>query len=418
MTRREKRSLVFRRQSARDTATKLNIPFRKIIALCLLSACTSVGGRSPRAERIDLLARTIADSVFAEQLAPGVRALRLVQLTKPWRAAVLEVDLDKCVSVHSVKGATVAVGRTTTSALLASIDPGMRPLAAMNADFFLFTPPGVPTNAHVERGHLLSGPIARPVFAMTNAHRPWIGVLTAEAQLLTVRGVVPLKTWNRPTAGVSGVVDNAWGVPLDSIVRRTAWLLTPVATKSRKTIDQRYVATRLSSTRAPIISSDTLLVVGVPDSPNTLGPIVAGDTVRVTRTLAPFMPMDAVGGHPQLLRDSSVLGTVDSAGDAGFRGLNPRTAIGYSNEGKTLLLAVIDGRQPGYSVGMTLRQTADLFRALGATHAVNLDGGGSSVMVVSDARETSRVRSLTHPSDSVGQRPVANALAVLGSCGR
>ncbi|MEP6763473.1 MAG: phosphodiester glycosidase family protein [Gemmatimonadaceae bacterium] len=392
--------------------------FQLVIATCLLASCTSAGRRGARDEHIDLLARSIADSVFAEQLAPGVRVLRLVHLAEPWRAAVLEVNFDACVSVRAVKGGTVAVGRTTTSALLAGIDPALRALAAVNADFFLFTPPGVPTNAHVEQGRLVSGPINRAVFAMTNARRPWIGVLHASAQLQTARGVIPLNTWNRPSDSASGVVDAAWGIPLDSIARRNAWILAPIATKSAKANDQRYVAARLQNAGIPMATGDTLLIVGLRSSTNISLQLVAGDTVRVSRTLAPFMPMEAVGGQPELMRDSIVLGTVDSAGNAGFRGLNPRTAIAYGDRGQRLLLAVIDGRQPGYSMGMTLRQTADLFRALGATHAINLDGGGSSAMVVTDARAASRVRVLTHPSDTVGQRPVANALAVLRSCGQ
>jgi exopolysaccharide biosynthesis protein len=71
-------------------------------------------------------------------------------------------------------------------------------------------------------------------------------------------------------------------------------------------------------------------------------------------------------------------------------------------------------------MGMSLRQTADLFRALGATDAVNLDGGGSSAMAVRGPTATSssdaRAHLVNHPSDSVGERPVANALALLRSC--
>ena len=395
---------------------KMSWPSRLIFLTCTLAACTSASGRTARDERVDALAHTIADSVFAEQLAPGVRVLHLVHLAEPWRAAVLEVNLDACVSIRAVKGANVAVGRTTTSALLTGIDPTLRPLAAVNADFFLFTPPGVPTNVHVEQGRLLSGPIDRAAFAMTTAGRPWIGVFTASAQLQTSRGTIQLKTWNRPSDGVSGVVDAGWGIPLDSVARKAAWVLTPIATKNKNANDQRYVATRLPTARTPIATGDTLMIVGVRNSANTALQLVAGDTVRVSRTLAPFMPVEAVGGQPQLMRDSIVLGTVDSAGNAGFRGLNPRTAIGYGSDGKRVLLAVIDGRQPGFSMGMTLQQEAELFRALGAKDAMNLDGGGSSVMVVSDANETSRLRLLTHPSDTVGQRPVSNALAVLRSC--
>ena len=59
---------------------------------------------------------------------------------------------------------------------------------------------------------------------------------------------------------------------------------------------------------------------------------------------------------------------------------------------------------------------ANLFRALGATDAINLDGGGSSAMAVNDPRAPNGHRLANHPSDSVGERPVANALAVLRSC--
>jgi hypothetical protein len=57
---------------------------------------------------------------------------------------------------------------------------------------------------------------------------------------------------------------------------------------------------------------------------------------------------------------------------------NPRTAVGVNQQGTTLYLAVVDGRQPGWSVGMTLPELANVFLAMGAWRAINLDGGGSS----------------------------------------
>ncbi len=404
-----------------------------------VSACTSTGGRTASNGRVAVLARTVADTVSTELLAPGVQLHRLVNITSPWRASVLDVDLAACVSVRSVKGGPVAVGRVKTSALLTSLDPALRPVAAVNADFFSFTPPGVPVNAHVENGRLLSGPIERPVFAMTAAGRAWIGRLLVTGQLQTARATIPLVTWNRPTAGKVGIVDAAWGIALDSIVARTAWVLAPIVATSRVQArtaravapnarpanssapsDQRYLVSPLSRTRSSIVTGDTLLLVGAraaaTGSVAVPMAISAGDTVRVSRTLEPFMPTTAVGGQPQLLRASAFVGAVDSVNDAAFRGLNPRTAIGYADRGRRLLLVVVDGRQPGYSMGMSLRQTAELFRALGATDALNLDGGGSSAMVVTDPRAPTRTRFVTHPSDSAGERPVANALAVLRSC--
>jgi hypothetical protein len=380
-------------------------------AIALFAACASGRNASANDARLPALARTIADSVSVELLSPGVRLLRVTQLAAPWRATILDVDLNACVSVQSVKGASVAVGRATTSALLNTLDAALQPIAAVNADFFLFTPPGVPVGAHIERGVMLSGPIERPVFAMTANRRPFIGKLTVSGELRTSHGVIALRTWNRPTAKLSGVIDAHWGIPLDSTVVKTAWLLSPISASGA---DQQFVATPLLAARIALTAGDTLLAVNVPL-------LRSGDTVRVAHALAPVSPAYAVGGFPVLLRDSAIVDDVDSVSNAGFRGLNPRTAIAYADHGRHLLIAVIDGRQPRYSMGMSLRQTADLFRALGATDAVNLDGGGSSAMVVRALASNTfaagaRTRLVNHPSDSVGERPVANALALLRSC--
>lgn len=326
---------------------------------------------------------------------------------------MLEVDLAKCVDIRAVKGGDVAVGRTTTGKLLAGMEPALRAVAAVNADFFLFTPPGVPVGAMITRGRMISGPIDRPVFAMTANNRPWIGRLVVNAQLQTLRGSVPIATWNRPGARNSGVVDAAWGIPLDSTIARPVWLLAPIGLRGKA---MRYVAAQFSPSRSYVVTGDTLLVIGVRDVVNAPAPLRANDTVTITRAFSPITPREAVGGQPVLLRDSAIVGAVDSVNDAPFRDLNPRTALGYTDHGRRLLLMVIDGRQPKYSMGMSLRNMAGLFRALGATDAINLDGGGSSAMAITDANAPSHIRLATHPSDTAGERPVANALAVLRSC--
>ncbi len=89
---------------------------------------------------------------------------------------------------------------------------------------------------------------------------------------------------------------------------------------------------------------------------------------------------------------------------------HPRTAAGVSRDGRTLLLLVVDGRQPGWSIGATLPELAVLMLEAGAGDAVNLDGGGSSAMW---HREPGAVagRVLNRPSDG-RVRPVANHLGV------
>ncbi len=65
---------------------------------------------------------------------------------------------------------------------------------------------------------------------------------------------------------------------------------------------------------------------------------------------------------------------------------HPRTAAGTSQDGRYLYLVVIDGRQPGYSVGATTEETAEWMRRFGAYDALNLDGGGSTCMAMDDGR--------------------------------
>ena len=60
-------------------------------------------------------------------------------------------------------------------------------------------------------------------------------------------------------------------------------------------------------------------------------------------------------------------------------GLQPRTAIGQSRNGDCMML-IIDGRQPGYSVGCTVADCSKILERYGAFQAMNLDGGSSSVM--------------------------------------
>jgi len=84
--------------------------------------------------------------------------------------------------------------------------------------------------------------------------------------------------------------------------------------------------------------------------------------------------------------------------------VHPRTAAGYTRAGELILL-VVDGRQPA-SRGVDLEELATLMRDLGCVEAVNLDGGGSSTLVVNGVL-------VNRPAGGAYQREVMSALAVL-----
>jgi hypothetical protein len=122
-----------------------------------------------------------------------------------------------------------------------------------------------------------------------------------------------------------------------------------------------------------------------------------------------------VNGGPRLLRDGKMDITAMSEGfhwpenpefyyRFGVR-RNPRTLAGVKADG-TILLVTVDGRQPGYSVGASFEESAQIMKSLGAIDAVNLDGGGSTTMTIGS-------KLINHPSDSTGERPVGDAIVVL-----
>ena len=87
-----------------------------------------------------------------------------------------------------------------------------------------------------------------------------------------------------------------------------------------------------------------------------------------------------ISGGPYLLKDNQIFIDMTAQKLQSIGGRNPRTAIGYT-EDKDLVLVAVDGRE-GSSVGLTLVELAKFMKSLGCTNAINLDGGGSTVMYV------------------------------------
>mgnify|MGYP001523520686 FL=1 len=93
--------------------------------------------------------------------------------------------------------------------------------------------------------------------------------------------------------------------------------------------------------------------------------------------------------------------------------MEPRTAIGVSQDGKEVYLMVVDGRNFYYSNGADLLDLMNLMSACGACDALNLDGGGSSTFIARDGAE-GELKLLNWPTDQGGvMRKVATGLAIV-----
>ena len=109
---------------------------------------------------------------------------------------------------------------------------------------------------------------------------------------------------------------------------------------------------------------------------------------------------EGVSFGPPLIMNGKKLIT---EGDGGW-GVAPRTAIGQRKDGAILFL-VIDGRQPGYSLGATLLDVQNILYEQGAYIAANLDGGSSTTLYFNG-------KVVNKPADMLGERMIPTAFVV------
>ncbi len=119
---------------------------------------------------------------------------------------------------------------------------------------------------------------------------------------------------------------------------------------------------------------------------------------------------NAISGNDIILDQ----GLAQAAGSSpSFNTLQPRTAIALGRQGRSMLLVVVDGRQPNYSEGVTLTELAEIIAGYGGDTALNLDGGGSTTLVARG--KTGQPVQLNSPIDNRipgRERPVANHLGI------
>ena len=333
-------------------------------------------------------------------IVPGVEFFALQDTTVPRRVFVLKIDLTRPeLRAHTVKAKNRLRGLATLSAVVHSFRQE-KVVAAINADFFNKT--GFPVNVQVQRGEPLTEPISYPVFGFTTSGKPFVKRLKFDGKFLTPRGDFPVGGINRQwktdelvyfnSFFGDSVLANPWGISI---------LLKPL--QPWKNGCRTFLVDRLVHTRRLAIPANRAVLIGHRKARNWLEKHVkAGDRVTLKFRFPPLKEgvRDAAGGLPQILKNGRYLEKFRKKGFTWKR--HPRTAVGISRDEKTMIWAVVDGRQPGYSFGMTLRELADFMKTQGAYNAINLDGGGSSTMIIEN-------RLINRPSDAGGERRISNA---------
>lgn len=368
-----------------------------------------------------LLGMPACQSSSPPAIAPGVYHHQLNLPQGPWVINVLEIDLPEAreagISLRTTRADLAHGALEKTSALAGDA------IAAVNGDFFYKDEPRT-AGLQISKGQLLQLPQRRSAFVVTAQGQPLIEVFRFEAGLITTQSqMLPIHALNRKPAanGLSFYTRFGQGF-LDSSRDQIGFQLQPLeqGAMANDTLAARVVQVCPVNADLELQEGQWLISAGVNYLQNT--PISPGDTLQVYWLLPPAkIPLqEGIGGGPRLIRDGQISIEYEQEGlDRNAPKFvferHPRTAIGYTEDAETLFLITVDGRQPGYSEGMTLEELADFMldklaeytrSGDNAYQALNLDGGGSTTMVV-------RQQVVNRPSDAPGEESVANALLVV-----
>jgi hypothetical protein len=388
-----------------------------VVCLALLSLLSSdLTPRSYSAVQNQQPGKQESGNQEFQSVGRGIEHLRITRghksengATGPWVINLLRVDL-KQVDLRIAHALDEGVGLETTSSIAARYSA----IAAVNAGFFRTTGTyrGESSGVLVVDGKLISEPIeGRAAFGLIKSSAGAeiiFGHLKFSGYVESPRGRrSAISGLNRPRAADELIVytpefhKTTLTTPdgVEVIVRRTRIIRIRGGEGSSAIPLDGFVISACGSAREWVLAN--LRLGSVVRLSSKLAAVESEMTDSWKR--ASFI----VGGGPQLIKAGRVAITFEDEKIAAkfVSDRHPRTAIARLKDGR-MLVATVDGRQPGVSAGMSLPELADLLLEFGVSEAINLDGGGSTTMVVNG-------KLVNQPSDQTGERPVSDAILML-----
>ncbi len=265
-------------------------------------------------------------------------------------------------------------------------------LVALNGTFFK-PQTGVPLGTLMINGKMYTGPIYdRVSMGIFEDGSFDMGRVQLNAEIKSAKETIRVDNINQPRmlSTLVLVYTPEWGK------------LAPPSPKygmQMAVVDGKVIS---SGTARLEIPQDGFVIVGPTDE---LSRINIDKKVRLDiKTLPQWDKVEhIISGGPYLVREGEVFVDIAEQKLLAIGGRNPRSAIGYTASGNIVLIAV-DGREYA-SVGMTLTQLANYLKSIGCVNAMNLDGGGSTVMYVNG-------QVVNRPAQA-GGIPVSNAIALV-----
>jgi Phosphodiester glycosidase len=347
--------------------------------------------------------------VRGQTLLPGVIYSRQVEFTGHGPVVINVISAPKPTGLYALKpilSNDAILGRERVTSMQKRVS-AQATVAGVNGDLFSFKD-GHPTGGLIRGGILDSAPVD---------FRSTVGIDTDG--VLHVDRVRLAGTWQgsgqRRILGINEVprpnrttlYTRAWGARTPAENGGAQAIIEPFPATKPNTPLTGVVTQYVSGGNQPIPADGAVLVARGSQAGflSAEAPIGANVTVLLTLTPPWTNVPEAVGGGPIIVRDGKpVFRSLEGFTTDQLAYRHPRTGVGQTADGHILLVAV-DGRQPGYSTGLTNFELALTMMRLGCVTASALDAGGSTTMAFDG-------KLLNRPSDPGGERAVAEALTL------
>ena len=349
------------------------------------------------------LCQVHAEDIIRRKVGPGVEYSRITR-PGPYEIRLIHVKRKEALSHLEV---VMAFDRLTGDENLRNTinrfkGPKRQVVGGTNGDFFHMAhtkTAGMTVGASISNGRLVESSSTRPCFYITADRIPHIGPLTTKASLLFDGKEAVIQTVNRPPAA-NGLFlftrDFQWELPAGLRLRLAN---APLGAHGN------WTAKVTGNFNAGKIETDDLaelvLVAAGDESKALLANLKEGAEVvfKMEVPEAGQPVQQCVGGNFVLLKN----GDLPFAPGGADKARHPRTTIGFNDD--EIMMMTVDGRQPGWSIGMRYEDLAVFMKEFGMKEALNLDGGGSTTAIVRDVVEN-------RPSDG-GLRRNANGVIVV-----
>lgn len=341
------------------------------------------------------------DTVNVKQIGEGAFHYSIVAPSVPWTLEVVEFDLTNGIySLETVKAQDRLAAYEKTSSMSARKSmPGHEVIAAINGDFYSG---GIPTNLQVLKGEILTRPINREVFGYSGNTEMFINTTSYDGVLKIAETTNSISNINRVRNSNqiifynhffgSSTATNNFGTEL-TLKAIDPWVVNGEV--------RTVVVSKSENEGNSSLTDSTFVLSGHGAGATILKAVSPGDTLTINHKISPATDAlkEAVGGSAKFLNNGVVQGNWPER--------HPRSALGFNADTTKFYFVTVDGRQ-STSAGMTLTELGDFMLGIGAYNALNLDGGGSTTLVVHNEVVNS-------PSDGSGERSVANALMLVSN---